>query len=97
MTTTPDAVAAIAAAFADAETKAKSIRHAMRDASDAFKSINENLDPPVGFLETTKFATRCDALATQFVADLYALHSDLTERAKALSIDLPSIEGGGGR
>lgn len=92
---TPDAVAAIAAVFTDAETKALAIRHAVRDAKEAFKDINTNGD--VGFLEATKFATQFDALATQFVADLYTLHSAMTVAAQAHSIDLPSIEGGGGR
>ena len=95
MATTPDSVAAIAAAFADAETKANSILTKVRALKDEFDSINANGD--AGFLITKKSFYAFDALVTQFNADLYALHSDLTVEAQARNIDLPSILSGGGR
>lgn len=91
--TVEEAVAAGAAAFADAETKAKTIRHAFRDLKEVFETVRDGA--LIGGIECAALAAECDAVATQFVSDLYTLHLGLTNRAKELGIDLPSIESGG--
>jgi hypothetical protein len=93
--TTDEAVAAAAQKMADAESAAKIAKDALRDLKPLFKTINENGD--AGLLLSRSMAMQADALGTQFEADVWSLHRDLTEFAKALGIDLPSIESGGPR
>ncbi len=95
MATTEEAVAAIAEVMADAESKAANIRHAARDAKAAFQDIHDNGD--AGYLRSKAFATELDTVATAFEADLFDLHARMTEYAQERGIDLPGIEGGGGR
>lgn len=91
--TVEEAVEAGATAFADAETKAKSIKHAFRDLKEVFETVRDG--GHIGGIECLALTAQCDALATNFLADLYSLHYDLVERAKSAGIDLPSIESGG--
>ena len=93
--TTEEAVAAIAEVMADAEAKASTIRHAVRDVKSAFLDINANGD--AGYLRTKAFATELDTVATSFEAALFDLHARMTEYAQSRSIDLPGILSGGGR
>lgn len=94
---TATAVQTIADSLADAEESAAGIRDAMRNAKPAFEQIAT--EPGVSTLETLAFATELDALVTKFQADLYAVHSRLTQRATALGLEslLPAMRGGGGR
>ncbi len=93
--TTEEAVAAIAAVMADAESKAANIRHAARDAKSAFQDIHDNGD--AGYLRSKAFATELDALATKFEAALFDIHARMTEYAQERGVDLPGILSGGGR
>ncbi len=93
--TTDEAVAAIADAMADAESKAHTIRAKLTGLKDEFEAVNQNGD--AGYLATKKFYTRGVAIAALFEASLFELHADMTEYAQAKNIDLPSVEGGGGR
>jgi hypothetical protein len=92
---TDEAVAAAAQKLADAESAAKIAKDALRDLKPLFKDIHENGD--AGLLLTRSMGMRADALGTQFEAEVWELHRQLTEFAKELGIDLPSIEGSGGR
>ena len=49
----------------------------------------------VGVLISKSIGRRAKAIAAVLRADLYDLHSDMTEAAKARGIDLPGIMGGG--
>lgn len=91
--TVEEAVELGATTFANAETAAKEIRKTFRDLKPVFETIRDA--GHIGGLESLALTTRCDALATQFVADLYDLHAELTEKAKAAGIDLPVIASGG--
>lgn len=91
--TVEEAVALIAEAFADAETKAKAIKHDFRATKEAFETIRDA--GHIGGLEAQSYTRGLDKLATGFEADLFGLHAMLTEKAKAASIDLPSIASGG--
>lgn len=90
--TVEEAVAQGASAFEYAETKARKIKAEMRGLRDVFKTIRDA--GLIGGLEAEALAGRCDALATQFEANLYSLHSDLTKRCQELGIDLPSPPSG---
>jgi hypothetical protein len=93
--TTETAVSAAAAIMAELETLAHTAKTKCRDLRPLFKEINDNGD--AGLLVTRSMSSKADALGTQFEADVWALHAELTELAKARGIDLPSTEGGGGR
>ncbi len=93
--TTEDAVAAAAAIMAEVESIAHTAKGKLRDLRPLFKDINDNGD--AGLLLTRMLAGEADAIGTRFEADVWAFHALLTEHAKDLGIDLPSIEGGGGR
>ncbi len=93
--TTDEAVAKIAEVMADAESKAHTISTKITGLKDEFEAINENGD--AGYLASRKFHTRGVAIAAQFEAQLFDLHADMTAYAIERGIDLPSIEGGGGR
>lgn len=92
--TLEEAVAAIAAAFADAEDKAREIKHDFRNLKDAYFVIRD-AGVGIGGLESAAAAARIDALATSFYAELFAEHARQTEIAKANGIDLPVIASGG--
>lgn len=93
--TTEEAVAAIVAVMADAESKAGNIRHAVRDAKAAFQDIHDNGD--AGYLRSRAFATELDALATTFESALFDIHARMTEYAIEKGIDGLGTMGGGGR
>lgn len=93
--TTEEAVAKIADAYANAEDKAANIKTQFGNAKDAWEALRDN--GVIGGLEMQKRYRRLNALVVQFEADLYALHSDDTERAKELGVDLPQPRSGGGR
>lgn len=95
MTTTDEAVAKIAEVMADAESKAGTIRAKVRGLKDEFEAIHSNGD--AGYLASKGFFTSLDALVTQFESDLYSIHGAMTDYAQDRGIDLPSVEGGGGR
>lgn len=92
---TEEAVAHIADVMADAEAKAAAIRQAMRSdqTKAAWHSLRDNL--VIGNLETQSHFRRLDALATTFEAELFAIHWELTERARLLGVDLPQPLSGG--
>lgn len=92
---TETAVQTIADAYADAETKAGQIKATMRATKDAWQALADNI--VIGNIEAQKRFRRLDALATAFHAELFALHADDTAKARELGVDLPSIDGGGGR
>lgn len=89
---TGEAVRLGAEIFADAEAKAAKIRKAFRQLRDMFETIRD--EGHIGGLECGAMACECDALATRFEADVWALHSKLTKRAQELGIDLPLRDGG---
>lgn len=91
--TVEEAVEQGATTFAEAETAAKTIRKAFRDLKPVFETIRDA--GLIGGIECAALIARCDALPTQFVADLYELHFELVEQAKTAGIDLPAIESGG--
>lgn len=85
-----------AAIFADAEDAARKIKEEFRGLRKIFEAIRDA--GLIGALECQAAAGECDALATRFEADLWALHRKLTLRAQDLGIDLPATrDGGGGR
>ena len=92
---TADAVQKIADAYATAETAAGDAKRAMSGAKDAWQALADN--GVIGNLEMQKRMRRLNALTVQFEADIYALHSDDTERAGELTVDLPQPRSGGGR
>ncbi len=92
---TADAVQKIADAYADAEEGASKAKRAFAGAKDAWQALVDN--GVIGNLEMQKRMRRLNAIAVQFEADLYALHSDDTERARELTVDLPQPRSGGGR
>lgn len=87
------AVAAGAAIFEDVEGQARAIKMRMRELRKVFEAIRDA--GVAGSLETQEAATACDALATQFEADVWALHRKLTLSAQAKGIDLPQTRSGG--
>lgn len=93
--TTEEAVAKIAKAFADAEEAVEDLNRDFRETADAWKTLHS--DGVIGGIEAQKHYRRMTALSGQFIADLYTLHSELTERAKELGVDLPQPRSGGGR
>jgi hypothetical protein len=93
--TTEDAVAAIAEVMADAEGKAVQVRNKVRGLKEKFEAIHANGD--AGYLATKSFFTELDALATKFEADLFDAHRRMTIYAQERNIDVPGIQGGGGR
>lgn len=91
--TVEEAVEQGAITFAEAETAAKLIRKNFRDLKEVFETVRDA--GHIGGIECASLTARCDALATQFVSDIYELHFELVEAAKAAGIDLPAIESGG--
>lgn len=92
--TNEDAAGLIAALMAKAEDDVRGLRDSVRDLPDAFEQIATM--PNVSTLKTLKYATKIDAIFTQTLADLYALHSDMTVDAVASGIEsvLPQPRGG---
>lgn len=87
------AVAEGAEIFADVEAQARAIKMRMRGLRKVFEAIRDT--GAAGSLETQESACECDALATQFEADVWALHRKLTLSAQAKGIDLPATRDGG--
>lgn len=92
---TSTAVEAAAAIMSEVEGLAHTAKGKLRDLRPLFKAINDN--GAAGLLVSRALASKADAIGTTFEANVWALHQELTEIAKGLGIDLPSIEGGGGR
>lgn len=93
--TVEEAVAKGAEIFDGAEERAKWVRKNFRDLKEVFETVRDG--GFLGGIETQALVSEADALATQFVADVYALHARLTEKAKEAGIDLPAPMSGGGR
>lgn len=87
-----EAVAKGAEIFEGAEQRAHWIKKNFRDLREVFEAVRDG--GHLGGLETQALATEADALATDFESQVYAMHAGLTERAKALGIDLPQRSGG---
>lgn len=87
MATTEEAVSAIVALFADIENLADQAKAKLDEIVPHLVQINANGD--AGALITDAMALRSQALGLSFVADVRALHSDMTEAAKARDIDVP--------
>lgn len=62
---------------------------------DAIQADPENAD--VGLLIVKGFSLRAKAIGLGAKADIWSLHSDMTEAAKIRGIDIPGIFSGGGR
>lgn len=92
---TEAAVQKIADAYADAEEGARAAKQAFAGSKDAWQALVDA--GVIGNLEMQKRMRRLNALAVAFEADLFAFHSDDTERARALGVDLPEPRSGGGR
>jgi len=93
--TVEEAIAAGAGAFDRAETRARETKEEFRRMRKTFEVVRDA--GRIGALECQALAGAADALATQFEADVWAMHRDLTMRAQELGIDLPVIAGGGDR
>jgi hypothetical protein len=78
--------------FEKAENRARTTKAQFRSLRKMFETIRDG--GVVGALECQALAGECDALATQFEADVWALHRKLTLRAQELGIDLPTRDGG---
>lgn len=87
------AVAEGAEIFAEAEARARSIKMRMRGMRKVIEALRDA--GVVGSLEAQEAACECDALATQFEADLWALHRKFTLSAQDKGIDLPATRDGG--
>lgn len=92
---TSAAVEAAAAIMAEVEALAHTAKGKLRDLRPLFKAINEN--GAAGLIVSRSMSSKADAIGTTFEANIWTLHGELTEIAKTLGIDLPSIEGSGGR
>ncbi len=78
--------------FAEWEKNARKAKKAAREMREGFRVIH--VEGHIGGLMSEKLAGKLDALATSQEAAIYAMHSDLTELAKELGIDLPQRDGG---
>lgn len=85
----------LAADFAKSEAEAQRQKVRARRARKHFEALRDA--GVIGFLECQTIAGGYDALTTQFEADLFHLHRELTKRARELDVDLPSVMGGGDR
>lgn len=91
-------VEAIMVLMADAESAANTVKDkldAIPAHLDAIKADPENGN--VGALIVKGFSLRARAVGLNIKADVWSLHSDMTEAAKLRGIDVPGIESGGGR
>lgn len=91
---TSEAVAKAAEIFDKAEQRARTTKTQFRQLRKLFEVIRD--DGHVGGLECQAVAGKCDALVTKFEADIWALHRELTVRARDLGIDIPSTLRDGG-
>lgn len=78
--------------FANAESAARAIKYDFRAMRKTFEAVRDA--GHIGALECAEAACAADALATQFEADLWAMHRKLTLRAQELGIDLPALRDG---
>lgn len=93
-----DHVDAIVALMADAESHVDQAKAKLDGIPDHIKAINEDPENTnVGALISKSFSLRARAIGLNFKAEVFDLHSDLTEAAKQRGIDVPGVEGGGGR
>lgn len=83
------------AIFADMEAKAKDIKLRAKELRDVVETVRGA--GLIGNLEATATVMQIEALTKKFEADLFGIHSALTQRAKALGIDIPTTMGGGDR
>lgn len=89
-------VDAIMALMAEAEAAADTLKDALEAIPAhlaAIKSDPENAN--VGALIVKGFSLRARAIGLNTKAEVWSLHSDMTEAAKQRGIDVPSIESGG--
>lgn len=92
--TVPEAIEAGAKIFADAEEAIEGIEKAFGDPlRHVFMAIH--FGGQIGGIEAEAYAARAAAPAAQIKSDVYEFHAELTERAKAQGIDLPSPRSGG--
>lgn len=92
-TTLEEAVEAGAEAFANAEADLVTHRAVFRDLKDVFEKVRD--EAYIGGIECLALSAECDEVITTALSKVLALHLRLTNRAKELGIDLPSIESGG--
>lgn len=88
MATTEESVSAIVALFADIEDLADRAKTKLDEMVPHLTEINANGN--AGALITDAMSLRSQALGLSFVADVRALHSDMTEAAKVRDIDVPA-------
>lgn len=93
--TVEHAVETMAEHFANWEKWAAKAKKNARDMKAGFAIIRQQ--GGLGGLESLALATALDSMATRHEAEIYAMHAELTEKAKDLGIDLLSIADGGGR
>lgn len=84
-----------AAVFADAEEAAFKIKREFRGLRKLFEAARDA--GVIGSLQCQELASECDALATEFDANLWALHRKLTLIAQEKGVDLPAPRSGGDR
>lgn len=89
---TREAVQELADLFAELEAHAIKAKARARGSRKCFEAIRD--EGHIGDLECQSLASQFDKLATDHEAALWAMHSDLTKRAKELGIDLPQRDGG---
>ena len=90
-------VDAIATLMADIEATVDGpIKTKLTAVADHIQAIHDDPENAnVGVLISKSLGLRAKAIAANLRSDIWGLHSDMTEAAKARGIDLPSIEGGG--
>jgi hypothetical protein len=79
--------------FAEMEERAKEIKLRAKELREPIEAIKAA--GLIGNLEATSTVMQIEALTKKFEADLFVIHSHLTQRAKALGIDIPSTMDGG--
>jgi len=79
--------------FEASEDAAREIKQKFRKLRKMFETIRDG--GVIGALECQALSCECDALATDFEAKIWSLHSRLTKRAQELGIDLPQTRDGG--
>ena len=88
--------------FADAESAAMGIVTSFRALRPIFETVRDagpqENGKYLGSITCARLASRADALATNFLADIFALHDQIVELAKEIGIEdlIPEQRDGGG-
>lgn len=92
--TTDEAVLAASTILGEAETIARNLKIKLRELKEPLAEVSSETNLGASILETKSMTLAAELIGLQAEADVWAIHRQMTEIAKARGVDLVGILGG---